>query len=124
MVSQHEREKLTEAFKGEPLIGAAVVFKCVAGLMVVAGLAVVGAQTDPADATATTASQPPSQGYQKASMAYGTTLFQERQTLLEPGQLGVAIQILSANAADTHHAHRIFNLTGRGATAPANSLQN
>jgi len=57
-------------------------------------------------------------------MAYGTTLFQERQTLLEPGQLGVAIQILSANAADTHHAHRIFNLTGRGATAPANSLQN
>jgi len=123
MVSQHEREKLTEAFKGEPLIGAAVVFKCVAGLMVVAGLAVIGAP-DTTDATATTASQPPSPGYQKASMAYGTTLFQERQTLLEPGQLGVAIQILSANAADTHHAHRIFNLTRRGATAPANSLQN
>ena len=123
MVSQHEREKLTEAFKREPLTGAAVVFKCVAGLMVVAGLAVIGAPHT-TDATATTASQPPSQGYQKASMAYGTTLFQERQTLLEPGQLGVAIQILSANAADTHHAHRIFNLTGRGATAPANSLQN
>jgi len=123
MVSQHEREKLTEAFKREPLTGAAVVFKCVAGLMVVAGLAVIGAP-DTTDATATTASQPPSQGYQKASMAYGTTLFQERQTLLEPGQLGVAIQILSANAAETHHAHRISNLTRRGATAPANSLQN
>ena len=114
MVSQHERERLTEAFKREPLTGAAVVFKCVAGLMVVAGLAVVGAQTDPADATATTASQPPSQGYQNASMAYGTARFQERQTLLEPGQLGVAIQILSTNAADTHHAHRISWLTPRG----------
>ena len=124
MVSQHEREKLTEAFKGEPLIGAAVVFKCVAGLMVVAGLAVMGAQTEPTDATATIGSEPPSQGYQKASMAYGTTLFQERQTLLEPGQLGVAMQILSANAAETHHAHRISSLTRRGATATANSLQN
>jgi len=124
MVSQRERERLTEAFKREPLTGAAVVFKCAAGLMVVAGLAVMGAQTEPTDATATNASEPPSQGYQKASMAYGTTLFQERQTLLEPGQLGVAIQILSANAAETHHAHRISSLTRRGATAPANSLQN
>jgi hypothetical protein len=115
---------LTEAFKREPLTGAAVVFKCAAGLMIVAGLAVMGAQTEPTDATATNASEPPSQGYQKASMAYGTTLFQERQTLLEPGQLGVAIQILSANAAETHHAHRISSLTRRGATAPANSLQN
>ena len=124
MVSQRERERLTEAFKREPLTGAAVVFKCAAGLMIVAGLAVMGAQTEPTDATATIASEPPSQGYQKASMAYGTTLFQERQTLLEPGQLGVAIQILSANAAETHHAHRISSLTRRGATAPANSLQN
>jgi hypothetical protein len=124
MVSQRERERLTEAFKREPLGGAAVVFKCVAGLMVVAGLAVMGAQTEPTDATATIGSEPPSQGYQKASMAYGTTLFQERQTLLEPGQLGVAIQILSANAAETHHAHRISSLTRRGATAPENSLQN
>ena len=114
MVSQHEREKLTEAFKREPLTGAAVVIKCVAGLLVVAGLAIVGAQTDTTDATATTASQPPSQGYRNASMAYGTSRFQERQTLLEPGQLGVAIQILSANAADTHHAHRISWLTPRG----------
>lgn len=124
MVSQRERERLTEAFKREPLTGAAVVFKCAAGLMIVAGLAVMGAQTEPTDATATIGSEPPSQGYQKASMAYGTTLFQERQTLLEPGQLGVAIQILSANAAETHHAHRISSLTRRGATAPANSLQN
>ena len=123
MVSQHEREKLTEAFKREPLTGAAVVIKCVAGLLVVAGLAIVGAQTDKTDATATTASQPPSQGYQKASMAYGTTLFQERQTLLEPGQLGVAIQILSANAADVRHLHQISWFTQRGA-APVHSLQN
>ena len=66
MVSQHEREKLTEAFKRELFFGAAVVFKCVAGLMVVAGLAVVGSQNDATDATTTTASQPPSQGYEKS----------------------------------------------------------
>jgi len=115
MVSQRERERLTEAFKREPLTGAAVVFKCVAGLMVVAGLAVIGAQTDPTDAAATTASQPLSPGYDKASMTYGKTLSQEGQTLLEPGQLGVAIQLLSANAADVHHLHQVSWLTPRGA---------
>ena len=63
MVSQLERERLTEAFNREPLTGASVVLMCVAGLLIVAGLAVVGAQfaaTD--DATATTASRPRSQG--------------------------------------------------------------
>jgi hypothetical protein len=123
MVSQHEREKLTEAFKRELFFGAAVVFKCVAGLLVVAALAVFGVQTYTTDATTTTANQPLSQGYEKASMAYGTTLFQERQTLLEPGQLGVAIQILSANAADVRHLHQISWFTQRGA-APVHSLQN
>jgi hypothetical protein len=123
MVSQHERERLTQAFKREPVTSAAVVFKCVAGLLVVAALAVIGVQIYTTDATVTTANQPLSQGYEKASMAYGTTLFQERQTLLEPGQLEVAIQILSANSADTHHAHQISSLTQRGA-APVNSLQN
>jgi hypothetical protein len=62
MVSQLERERLTEAFTREPHTGAAVVFMCVAGLLIVAGLAVVGAQFAATDATATTASRPRSQG--------------------------------------------------------------
>ena len=121
MVTQRERERLTDAYKREPLTGAAVVFKCVAGLMVVAGLAVIGTQTDTTDATATTASPPRSQGYENASMADGKTLFQERQTRLEPGQLGIAIQLLSANAAETRRPNRLFSLTQRGA-AHAGSL--
>jgi hypothetical protein len=84
MVSQHEREKLTEAFKREPLTGAAVVFKCVAGLMVVAGLAVVGAQTDPADATATTASQPPSQGIRKRRWLTARRFFRNAKRFWSP----------------------------------------
>lgn len=62
MVNQHERATLTEAFKREQFTGAAIVFKCVAGLLIVAGLAVAGAQFDTTDATATTASRPRSQG--------------------------------------------------------------
>ena len=58
MVSQHERERFTEAFKREPLTSAIVVFKCVAGLLVVVALAFIGVQSDAADATAATASQP------------------------------------------------------------------
>ena len=123
MVSQHERERLTEAFRREPLTGAAVVFKCVAGLLVVAGLAVVGAQTDTTDATATAANQPRSQRYEKASIAHGKALYQERQTRLEPAQAGVAIEMLSVNAADTGNPNQKSSLMQRGAT-PVNLLQN
>ena len=63
MVSQHERERLTEAFKpGQLTAAAVVVFKCVAGLLIVAGLALAGARFATADATATVANQPRSQG--------------------------------------------------------------
>ena len=117
MVSQHERERLTEAFKRERLTAAAVVFKCVAGLLVVAGLAVIGVQTGTTDATATAANQPWSQGYEKASIVH------ERQTRLEPTPAGVAIQILSANTADTRNPNQNSSMTRRGA-APVNSLQN
>ena len=122
MVNQHEREKLTEAFKREPLTGAAVVVKCVAGLLIVAGLAVIGVRTDTTDATATAANQPRSQGYEKASVAHGKTLYQERLMRMEPTLAGFAIQILTAYAADTRPNQK-SSLTQRGA-APVNSLRN
>ena len=62
MVSQHERERFMEAFEREPLASTIVVLKCVAGLLIVAGLAVAGANSDAANTTATTASQPRSHG--------------------------------------------------------------
>jgi hypothetical protein len=62
MVSQHETERFTEVFNREPLTSAIVVIKCAVGLLIVAGLAVVGAQSDTADAPAATASQSRSHG--------------------------------------------------------------
>jgi hypothetical protein len=103
MVSQHERQRLTEAFKRETLTGAAIVLKCVAGLLVVAGLAVIEAQTDTSDATATAASQLRSQKHEKASIAHSKTLYQERQTRLASTQAGLPVEIPSANVADTGH---------------------
>jgi hypothetical protein len=103
MVSQHERERLTEAFKREPVTGAALVFKCVAGLLVVAALAVIGVQTYTTDATATAAN--------------------EQRGRMEPGQAGFAIELVSANTADPSNPIQKSSLTQRGA-ARVNSRQN
>ena len=48
MVSQQEKTRLREAFKHEPLYAAAVVFKCAACLIMIIGLALVGARSEPA----------------------------------------------------------------------------
>ena len=47
MVSQQERTRLVEAYKHEPVYVAAVMLKCSACLLVLAGLAVIGAGMDP-----------------------------------------------------------------------------
>lgn len=122
MVSQHEIDSLTEAFKREPVTSAAVVFKCVAGLLVVAGLVVIGAQIDTTGVTATAVNQSPSQGYEKTSIAQGRTLDQ-RQTRPQPTQAGVVSQLLSTNAADTGKPNHRSGLMQRG-PAPVNPLQN
>ena len=121
MVSQHERQRLTEAFKREPLTGAAIVLKCVAGLLVVAGLAIIGAQTDTTDATATAANQLRPQRHEKASTAHSKTLYRERQARLAPTQASLAMEIPSANAANTGHPIPKTSLSPRGA-APATSV--
>ena len=100
MISHHERKRLTEAFNREPVTGAAVILKCVAGLLVVAGLAIVGVQTDATDATATAANQQRRQSQDKASIAHSKMLYQERQTRLQAASPIVGIEIPSANAAD------------------------
>ena len=121
MVSQRERQTLTEAFKREPLISAAIVLKCIAGLLVVVALAVIGAQTDTTDATSTVANQLRSLRHEKASIAHSKTLYQERQTRLAPIQTGLAIEIPSASAADIGNAIQSSSSSPRGAT-PATSV--
>ena len=123
MVSQHERERLTEAFKREPLTGTAVILKCVAGLLVVAGLAIVGAQTDTTDATTTATNQQRRQSHDKASVAHSRTLYQERQSRLESPPPIAAIEIPSANAADAGSPTQKSSLTQREA-APVKPVHN
>jgi hypothetical protein len=100
MISHHERKRLTEAFNREPVIGAAVILKCIAGLAVVAGLAIVGVQTDPTNATTIASNQQPRQSQDKASIAHSKVLYQERQKRLQAAPPNVGIEIPSANAAD------------------------
>jgi len=122
MISHHERKRLTEAFNREPVTGTAVILKCVAGLLVVAGLAIVGVQTDVTDATATAANQQRRQSQDKASIAHSKTLYMERQTRLGAAQTVVGIEIPSANAADGNPNQK-SSLTQRE-EAPAKPLNN
>ena len=122
MISHHERKRLTEAFNREPVTGAAVILKCVAGLLVVAGLAIVGVQTDATDATATAANQQRRQSPDKASVAHSKTLYLERQTRLGAVQTVVGIEIPSANAAHGNPNQK-SSLTQRE-EAPAKPLNN
>ena len=121
MISHHERKRLTEAFNREPVTGAAVILKCVAGLLVVAGLAIVGVQTDATDATATAANQQRRQSQDKASIAHSKTLYMERQTRLGAAQT-VVVEIPSANAADGNPNQK-SSLTQREGV-PAKPLNN
>jgi len=124
MISHHERKRLTEAFNREPVTGAAVILKCVAGLLVVAGLAIVGVQTDTTDAsaTATAANQQRRQSQDKASIAHSKMLYQERQTRLQAASPIVGIEIPSANAADGNPNQK-SSLTQRE-EVPAKPLNN
>ena len=122
MISHHERKRLTEAFNREPVTGAAVILKCVAGLLVVAGLAIVGVQTDATDATATAANQQRRQSQDKASVAHSKMLYQERQTRLEAAPPIGSIEIHSATAAESNPNQR-SSLTQRE-EGPAKPLNN
>ena len=81
-------------------MGVAVILKCIAGLAVVAGLAIVGVQTDATDATATAVNQQLRQSQDRESIAHSRMLYQERQTRLQAASPIVGIEITSANAAD------------------------
>ena len=93
-------------------MGAAVILKCMAGLAVVAGLAIIGVQTDATDATATAVNQQRRQSQDKASIAHSKMLYQERQTRLQATSPIVGIEIPSANAADGNPNQK-SNLTQR-----------
>ena len=103
-------------------MGTAIIMKCVAGLLVVAGLAIVGVQTDATDTIATAANQQLLAGQDKASIAHSKMLYQERQTRLEAAPPIGSIEIHSANAAESNPNQR-SSLTQRE-EGPAKPLNN
>ena len=113
MVSQRERTRLMEAFKHEPVAGAAIIIKCAAGLLVVAGLAVIGASADNPETSAIAANKVRWQQHEAAAVAYNKGLSQERQTRIEPKKSGAAggIELTSAHAADIPSEARPSSLT-------------
>ena len=49
MVHRHERMKLMQTFKHEPVVGSAVVLRCAAALLLVVVIAVIGATGETSD---------------------------------------------------------------------------
>jgi len=124
MVSQRERTRLMEAFKQEPATGAAIIIKCAAGLLVVAGLAVIGAGGDDAQTSAIAANKLRSQ-HETAAIAHSKTLYQDRHARIEPKRPGAegGIERTSAQAADIPNEARPSTLM-RTEPAPVKPLKN
>ena len=58
MVSSNERARLTEQYKHQPIYAAAALIKSVICLLMIAGIAVIGAQSDVGDNSAQFQTQP------------------------------------------------------------------
>lgn len=77
MVISHERRKLMRDFRREPACALALILKCVAGLLIIAGLALIGAQTNVSGDVA--ADRLHAQRHDSASLAHGKRLYEERR---------------------------------------------
>ena len=123
MVSQRERIMLMEVFRRERITGAAILPKCVVGLLIIAGLAVIGTGTNTSDTFVTATNQPRWQQHENASVADSKSLDQERQARVEPAQSKVGNEISTVNAVDVINPSQKSNLTQRG-VAPVKPVHN
>jgi hypothetical protein len=124
MVSQRERTRLMRAFRHEPATGAAVIIKCAAGLLVVAGLAAIGAGIENPETSAVAANKLRWQQHETTAIAHSQTLHQERQARIEPKPPSTAgIELTSAHAAEVGNEVRPSSLT-RSEPAPAKPRNN
>lgn len=79
MVSSQERRKLMQDFRHEPACVYALLCKCVAGLLAIAGVALFGTQTDHSrDAEPT----PQTRRQESASLSHSRSLYEERRARL------------------------------------------
>ena len=95
MVSAHERRKIMNAYQHEPVCVAAVLLKCVAGLLVIGGLAIIG---NGVESTGGDTTQAQMQIRGNAAPFYRATLNQPTGENAKPVQQGVAAQVLPINA--------------------------
>ena len=96
MISQRERARLMEQFKDDPVMTRILVLKCVAGLLILSGLAVIGVGTElPADNV--TASQAYRQRNALNPLASEPV---QQQAVVESVPRRTTIDISSAHAAE------------------------
>ena len=97
MLSHAERMRLMEAYRREPCLGAAVMIKCVGGLLIVGALAVIGAMTD--DSSGNNAGGQQAKTQENAPGALRTT-HSEAGGRIEPAQWTPSPQVppISASA--------------------------
>ena len=119
MVDRRQRQKLTDAFRREPLASAVITVKCAAGLLAVAGLAIVGAPTDATDAKIAAAGRQPWLAHEKPALAHAKALYQQRQVRLASTPPEAGIEMTAAKAANISDPHHKSNLM-----APASALKN
>jgi len=84
MVSSHERRKVMRDFRREPACALALILKCVAGLLIIAGVALIGAQTDVSGDVATERLH--AQRHHSALLAHDRRLYEERRARFESRQ--------------------------------------
>ena len=106
MVSSHERHKLMRNFRREPACVLALMLKCVAGLLIIAGVALIGAQTDLSGDVA--ADRLHAQRHDSASLAHGKRLYEERRARFEsrPNAGGAVMRSSLSNPANAASAPR------------------
>jgi len=85
MLSSDEKYRLIQAHKDEPLLVAAVVLKCAACLLVIAGIAAIGVMSDAEQQG--DAGRKLAQHRERASVVHAREVLEERRARFEPAQV-------------------------------------
>jgi hypothetical protein len=97
MISQQERTRLVEAYRREPCVVAAVMVKCVGGLLIVGALAIIGATSDFSE---NEAGGPQAAGSDHASAPVRGT---QRDAQIAPAQRAASAEVSSVDSSARSH---------------------
>lgn len=94
MVSSQERQKLIRQYRHEPVCVLGLMLKCIAGLLIIAGVALIGVQTNPDAQTVAHGLQ--QQRQDSASFKHGRTLQDEETARFAAQQNGSGMAVRSS----------------------------